>query len=267
MRIFLMIYSILFIVPNVSSQNRQYTIALWDNASHQLFQKKIQIDYDSINNYIKKCIEFEYRKAQSNERSNSNQKNGGSVLVNQNGSKDTIPFQDYDANYYYAYIGDTVINYNIKLPYLLGLSQESDFLFYRKDDSINMQKIMIDSLLPGEWVRYKVNQGGVYVDVQKSIKDNRVDGALISYDENGNFSWIQIFKNGIRKEFYTFYDEKHPNTLTRIFVPEKDFSKTGFHIDFENGRIKDIDKQHDTSYLRFDSSGRIMGGSILGPIK
>jgi hypothetical protein len=254
------ILSILF-VSNIYSQDKQYTIALWDNTSKQLYQKVVKIDHDSIRTFVNKLIRTTDQKIKHEEEEKQKKRkytSTGGLLITANGKTDTVPDPGVDSNYY-VYIGDTIVLKTIKIPYYFS-NMQVGFL-YEIPDSEGRQKIMVDSVLSGLWQKYIVIKGNVIIENEKTIKNYRVDGTLIGYLDDGSLNFIQIFKNGVEKESYGFH--WHNNILSSIYIPNGDFSEKDISIHFENGKIKDVTKYKSESYLKFDSTGKVIGGTLF----
>ena len=237
---FALLVLITFSIAHVYSQDKKYTVTVWNDRSIQLYQEICQINQDSVHFFVNKLV--------------------GSIdkkLIAENKEYEW-GYQYGDSNdYFYVYIGDTIIKKTIKLPYPLMYLQPN--FLYLKNDSVWNQKVMIDSLLSGKWFKCASQKGYCRIDMEKSIRNYRVDGALINYNKDGSFSWIQIFKNGVQKEYYKFYDPKSKNVLTGIFIRDDESIKHGLDIDFKNGQLKDIERYGDNEpySIQFDSTGRV----------
>jgi|GEM_PF-5948306 len=236
---------ILIFASEVASQNKQYTIAVWDKQSDPLYQKVVQIKDDSVTPFVNGLVKSIDNK------------------IVMEGKQDKHLFQFGDSSdYYYAYIGDTIVRNTIKLPYRFS-DLQPNLLYYRFTDSFGIQKIMTDSVLAGRWIKYSVLKNHVNNEGEKSVKNFRVDGALSYLNDSVSYGWIQIYKNGVKKEVYGFQGLGREKILSDICV-DGDFSKSSsICIKFQNGKVKDIMKNDSVPYIKFDAMGRIIGGTLL----
>ncbi|MEO6882779.1 MAG: hypothetical protein ABI199_02010 [Bacteroidia bacterium] len=263
-------------------QNKSYTVALFERYGYNLlYQKVLKINYDSIKPLLCRLVTSYDKKSNLESKKNSVVE----IISGNNFPNDTIQSTDL-THYYYAYIGDTIIKHPIKLNSRYYKYLEPPFSYTYSDSSFN-QKVMFDSLLSGKWVQYCELKNHLSIGTEKAVKNNRIDGEFIKYD-NGYFMSIEMFDDGVSQEYYDFNDTIPYNVLkTFNIASSSSFNKevdvafengkiknirkhnNDFHIkndliiDFENDKIKDIKKSNNVPYLIFDDNGKVIGGSLF----